>query len=172
MSLIVLYFLHSTSVLSFYTDVVLTLSIIIHFNVYIHITDTYFIMHSIYWYQSYFTEAVEMIVCLPLDNNVWSVFMASDDRRTIRLSEMEFPVLVRWLLYIEMVPETPSSMVRHGVWFPCPSLPLVANTSSGLSPSQWETSLQCNTISHWLAENLESALIIMCDQFNHRQVPL
>ena len=29
---------------------------------------------------------------------------------------------------------------------------------SRLVPSQWETSLQCNTVSHWLCANLESAL--------------
>ena len=27
-----------------------------------------------------------------------------------------------------------------------------------LAPSQWETSLQCNAVSHWLSENLESEL--------------
>ena len=34
----------------------------------------------------------------------------------------------------------------------------------GLMPSQWETSLQSNTVSHWLAANLESALnlILVC----------
>ena len=29
---------------------------------------------------------------------------------------------------------------------------------SRLAPSQWETSLQGNTVSHWLGTNLESAL--------------
>ena len=29
---------------------------------------------------------------------------------------------------------------------------------SGLAPSQWETPLQSNTVSHWLGANLESAL--------------
>ena len=31
-------------------------------------------------------------------------------------------------------------------------------TNSGLTPSQWETSLQSNAVSHWLGTNLESAL--------------
>ena len=31
---------------------------------------------------------------------------------------------------------------------------------SGLSPSQWETSLQSNAVSHWLGANLESSLMI------------
>ena len=31
-------------------------------------------------------------------------------------------------------------------------------TDSRLAPNQWETSLQCNAISHWLGANLESAL--------------
>ena len=30
--------------------------------------------------------------------------------------------------------------------------------STGLAPSQWETALLCNDISHWLGESLESAL--------------
>ena len=30
---------------------------------------------------------------------------------------------------------------------------------SRLTPSQWETSLQCNAVSHWLGANLESALL-------------
>ena len=32
---------------------------------------------------------------------------------------------------------------------------------SGLAPSQWETSLQSNSVSHWLGANLESALNLM-----------
>ena len=28
----------------------------------------------------------------------------------------------------------------------------------GLRPSQWETALHCNDVSHWLGANLESAL--------------
>ena len=30
-----------------------------------------------------------------------------------------------------------------------------------LAPSQWETSLQSNAVSHWLSTNLESALILL-----------
>ena len=30
-----------------------------------------------------------------------------------------------------------------------------------LAPSQWETSLQSNTVSHWLGANLETALILL-----------
>ena len=38
--------------------------------------------------------------------------------------------------------------------------PFSSNTraGSGLGPSQWETSLQSNAVSHWLGANLESAL--------------
>ena len=31
---------------------------------------------------------------------------------------------------------------------------------SRLAPSQWETSLQSNAVSHWLGANLESALCL------------
>ena len=34
----------------------------------------------------------------------------------------------------------------------------VIRADSGLAPSQWETSLQSNGVSHWLGANLESAL--------------
>ena len=41
----------------------------------------------------------------------------------------------------------------------CKSLRLSENSvDSRLAPSQWETSLQSNGVSHWLGANLESAL--------------
>ena len=46
------------------------------------------------------------------------------------------------------------------VWLLCSVL--LGNLHRGdsrLAPSQWETSLQSNTISHWLVANLESALL-------------
>ena len=36
---------------------------------------------------------------------------------------------------------------------------IISRADSRFAPSQWETSLQCNTISHWLGANLESAQI-------------
>ena len=43
-----------------------------------------------------------------------------------------------------------------------PSLPLpyLLGADSRLAPSQWETSLQCNAMSHWLGANLESAVLL------------
>ena len=38
---------------------------------------------------------------------------------------------------------------------------IISGLVLGLRPSEWETSLQCNTVSHWLDANLESALYIM-----------
>ena len=35
---------------------------------------------------------------------------------------------------------------------------------SRLAPSQWETSLHSNAVSHWLGANLESALLLMVSQ--------
>ena len=35
-------------------------------------------------------------------------------------------------------------------------------TDSKIAPSQWETSLQSNAVSHWLGASLESALDIKC----------
>ena len=36
---------------------------------------------------------------------------------------------------------------------------MVGRADSRLAPSQWETSLQSNAVSHWLGANLESALV-------------
>ena len=40
-----------------------------------------------------------------------------------------------------------------------------------LQPSQWETSLHINTVSHWLAANLESALIEDYETFSRKKSP-
>ena len=40
------------------------------------------------------------------------------------------------------------------------TIPSFHRADSRFAPSQWETSLLCNDISHWLGENLESALIL------------
>ena len=37
----------------------------------------------------------------------------------------------------------------------------VCKADSRLAPSQWETSLQSNGISHWLGANLESAVWVV-----------
>ena len=37
---------------------------------------------------------------------------------------------------------------------------------SRLAPSQWETSLQSNAVSHWLGANLESALINLSENIS------
>ena len=41
--------------------------------------------------------------------------------------------------------------VRTGSWY---------RADSRLAPSQWETALLCNDVSHWLGSSLESALLI------------
>ena len=41
------------------------------------------------------------------------------------------------------------------VWF-------IIRDDSRIAPSQWETVLLCNTVSHWLGASLESALIMIC----------
>ena len=38
---------------------------------------------------------------------------------------------------------------------------IITRADSRFAPSQWETSLQSNTVSHWLGANLESALYNM-----------
>ena len=63
------------------------------------------------------------------------------------ITTMRFPILVRWHLYIEA---GPWSLIFHH----CNN-----RADSRFAPSQWETSLQSDTVSHWLGANLESALI-------------
>ena len=50
---------------------------------------------------------------------------------------------------------------KHWEVAPCTSWTLHM-ADSRLAPSQWETSLQSNTVSHWLGANPESALITLC----------
>ena len=58
----------------------------------------------------------------------------------------------------ELSDTCPNSVVGlHGI--PCFIEPYY-RADSRLASSQWETSLQSNTISHWLDANLESALIL------------
>ena len=48
---------------------------------------------------------------------------------------------------------------RWGVWV------LIIRANSRFAPSQWETALFCNDVSHWLGAKLESALIIDITRF-------
>ena len=45
-------------------------------------------------------------------------------------------------------------------WFPftAPVMKLILCAGSRFAPSQWETALLCNDVSHWLGASLESAL--------------
>ena len=53
---------------------------------------------------------------------------------------------------------TLSSMMFAFVLNHAPAEHVIIRTGSRLGPSQWETSLQSNAVSHWLGTNLESAL--------------
>ena len=46
----------------------------------------------------------------------------------------------------------------------CKVLNDILRADSRFAPSQWETSLQSNAVSHWLGTNLESALILPEDE--------
>ena len=49
-------------------------------------------------------------------------------------------------------------------------------TDSRFAPSQWETALLCNAVSHWLGASLESALTLYCGtqeaQVNRKPKPM
>ena len=51
-----------------------------------------------------------------------------------------------------------SSMLFAGMTYTHPQKYHYHRADSRLAPSQWETSLLCNDVSHWLGANLESAL--------------
>ena len=61
-----------------------------------------------------------------------------------------------WWNTVMYVPPAESS-VRLGN---LPWMLFVLRTDSRFAPSQWETVLLCNDVSHWLGTNLESALIL------------
>ena len=42
----------------------------------------------------------------------------------------------------------------------CPCYDIIFRADSRFAPSQWETALLCNDVSHWLGAKLESALIL------------
>ena len=46
-----------------------------------------------------------------------------------------------------------------------------SRADSRFAPSQWETSLQSNAVSHWLGVNLESALLFCVWPLNVRHIP-
>ena len=47
----------------------------------------------------------------------------------------------------------------HCAVYDCANGGIIIRADSSLGPSQWETALQSNAVSHWLGANLESALI-------------
>ena len=65
-----------------------------------------------------------------------------------------------WPLWINLCPEEffMASVICTSVSPSSICQPLY-RSDSRLTPSQWEMLLQCNTVSHWLGENLESALL-------------
>ena len=54
----------------------------------------------------------------------------------------------------------PDQAVSHYLnqWWPSPTMDKIIRADPRVVPSQWETSLQSNAVSHWLGANLESAL--------------
>ena len=66
--------------------------------------------------------------------------------------EVEIPFIIQYTIiavrvFTDLTPR--ENTVYHHYWY---------RADSRLAPSQWETSLQSNAVSHWLSANLESAL--------------
>ena len=51
-----------------------------------------------------------------------------------------------------------------------PSIWCISKADSRFAPSQWETALLCNNISHWLGASLESALYIKPGAHNRQPI--
>ena len=64
-----------------------------------------------------------------------------------------------WWLHISPLEVFLENPVRHGLSLESQSVVCNNTADSRLALSQWETSLQSNAASHWLAANLESALL-------------
>ena len=66
---------------------------------------------------------------------------------------------VNWLLF-----HIDFSLMSYHIYFPMNSVSVnvIRRVDSRFAPSQWETALFCNDVSHWLGTNLESALISHC----------
>ena len=56
--------------------------------------------------------------------------------------------------------ETAKGPVAFNIWHNTRGAESIYTADPRLMPSQWETSLQCNAVSHWLGANLESAMYL------------
>ena len=55
--------------------------------------------------------------------------------------------------------QTTEIFIQKCIWI-CLQMPSILGADLRFVPSQWETALLCNDVSHWLGANLESALIL------------
>ena len=62
-------------------------------------------------------------------------------------------------LFIQVILRIYPCMLHISYDFELYFAPIISMADSVLPPSQWETPLQSNTVSHWMDANLESALI-------------
>ena len=80
---------------------------------------------------------------------------------------IEHDILQNEIVHIGKI--TKADLVTHTPW-----LSSDMGTPQGFAPSQWETVLLCNDVSHWLGANLESALLRkeIWLVYYHRNMPL
>ena len=108
----------------------------------------------------------------PLLTHCSYVFLALShwyNRTSLKGPPLSVVLNERWSLIrgeINMICKDLASKMGHFVYFcgDIPGLKKGASTFwdySRLAPSQWETSLQSNSVCHWLGANLESALIFI-----------
>ena len=67
--------------------------------------------------------------------------------KIVMLKPQYFPTITHVICFLYLV----AMLRRRRVWY--------HRADSRFAPSNWETSLQSNAVSHWLGANLESALI-------------
>ena len=94
-----------------------------------------------FWHQIISRHIVDFI----FNNHIWYMFLNIS---------IHYPEWNSHILRAQMAAEILPSFIAHQglIWW------MHIRADSRLAPSQWETSLQSNTISHWLVANLESAL--------------
>ena len=73
--------------------------------------------------------------------------------------DIMWTALWNWMNFRVFIYQTDSFLFGHHYLFLTETVGNICRADSRFAPSQWETALLCNDVSHWLGASLESALI-------------
>ena len=106
-------------------------------------------LHPRFWPKHWNKNVIILTKFLSLvaSDNILTMSRAASDKNLIETTADTF----QWKIHITNIVE----INRHLLSF---RILVYSRADSRLAPSQWETSLQSNTVAHWLDANLESAL--------------